>query len=87
LQSTSSRFIVLLLRRTLDSGFSSIDILQLPHISELTILKVIERLRPPMSVEIEGTPRFIIKGCSTIFSPLYKYIFDVSLSEEQFPRQ
>jgi hypothetical protein len=87
LQSTSSRFIVLLLRGTLDLGFSSIDSLQLPPISELAILKVIERLRPSMSVGHDGPSRFIIKGYSTIFAPLHKYIFDVSLSREHLSRR
>jgi hypothetical protein len=40
-----------------------------------------------MSVGPDGTPSFIIKGCSTIFAPLLKYIFDLSLSQEHFPAQ
>ena len=87
MQSTSRLLVVQLLHETIDPGFSSIDILLVPTTSELAILKVIERLRPSMSVELEGTPRFIIKGCSTTFAPLQKYIFYVSLSRKYFLMQ
>jgi hypothetical protein len=50
-------------------------------------LKVIERLRPSMSVGLDRTPRFIIKGYSTTFSPLHKYIFHVSLWRVHFSTQ
>jgi hypothetical protein len=51
-------------------GHHSSDFLQLPPISELDILKVINPLRPSKSFGHDGTPGFIIKSCSTIFAPL-----------------
>ena len=66
-------------------GLLSSDILHLPPISELDILKVIKRLRPPKSVGLDGISTFIVNGCSAIFAPLLKYIFDLSLSLEHFP--
>jgi hypothetical protein len=40
-----------------------------------------------LSVGPDGIPSFIIKGCSTIFAPLLKYIFNLSLSQEHFSAQ
>jgi hypothetical protein len=69
------------------AGVLSSDILQLPPVSELDILKAIKCLRPSTSIGVDGIPGFITKGCSTIFTPLLKYIFDLSLSQEHFPMQ
>jgi hypothetical protein len=69
------------------SALLSSDILQLPPISELHILKAIKCLIPSKSVGLEGIPGFITKGRSTVFALLLKYIFDLSLSQEHFPTQ
>jgi hypothetical protein len=68
-------------------GSLSSDFLHLPPINELDILRAIKRLRPSKSVGPDGIPSFIIKGSSTIFAPLIKYIFNLSLSQEHFPAQ
>jgi hypothetical protein len=59
----------------------------LPPVRELDILRAIKCLRPSKSVGPDGIPSFIIKGCSTIFAPLFKYTFNLSLSQEHFPAQ
>jgi hypothetical protein len=46
-----------------------------------------KRRRPSKSVRPHGIPSFIIKGCFKIFSPLLKYIFNLSLSQDHFPVQ
>jgi hypothetical protein len=59
----------------------------LPPVKELDILRAVKRLRPAKSVGPDGMPSFIIKGFSTIFAPLLKYIFSLSLPQEHFPAQ
>jgi len=58
----------------------------LPIISELDVLKAI-KFRPSQSVALDGAPDTIIIGYLATFAPLPKYIFDVSLLQEQFPTQ
>jgi hypothetical protein len=69
------------------SSLLSSDFLQMLPVSELDILKAIKRLRPCKSVGLCGISGFIITGCSTIFAPLLKHIFSISLSRERFPTQ
>jgi len=69
------------------SSLLSNDILQMPHVSELDILKAIKRLRPCKPVGLFGMPGFVITGCSTIFAPLLNCIFSISLSRERFTTQ
>jgi hypothetical protein len=59
----------------------------MPPITELDILRGIKRIRPSKSVGPDGIPSFITEGSSTIFPPLLKYIFNLSLSQEHFPAQ
>jgi hypothetical protein len=69
------------------SGLLSSDFLRLPAISKLDILKAIQRLRHSKSAGVDGLRGFLMEGSSTIFTPLLKYIFDLSLSREQFRTQ
>jgi hypothetical protein len=69
------------------SGLLSSDILQLPPISKLDILKHIGHLRPSKSVGLDGVPHFIIMDRATVFAQLFKCIFDLSLLWENFPTQ
>ena len=45
----------------------------------------IKRLRLSKSVGIDNIPAFIIKGCSDIFVPVLKFIFNLSLCQRSFP--
>jgi hypothetical protein len=38
-----------------------------------------------MSVGVYDIPGFIIKGCTDIFVPVLKHIFNLSLSHQYFP--
>jgi hypothetical protein len=49
------------------------------------IFKAIKLLRPSKSVEVDDIPGFEIKGCTDIFLPVLKYIFNLSLSQQYFP--
>ena len=69
------------------SGILSNDFFYLSPIPDLHILHAIKGLGPSQSVALYGIPGFIIKGCSTIFAPLLKYIIDFNLSKEHFPIQ
>jgi hypothetical protein len=42
--------------------------------------KAIKRLGPSKSVGVDDTPSFIINGCTDIFVPVLKHIFNLSLS-------
>jgi len=66
------------------SGLVSNDFFQFPSIPYVHILQTIKGLGPSQSGALYGVPAFIIKGCSTIFSPLLKYIIDLSFSKEHF---
>jgi hypothetical protein len=69
------------------SGLLSSDFLHLHPVTELDILRAIKRLRTTKVVGPHGIPSFILKGCSTIFEQLLKYIFSLSWSQEHFPAQ
>jgi hypothetical protein len=45
----------------------------------------IKRLRPCKSVEVDDILGFIIKGCTDIFVPVLKHIFNLSLFWQHFP--
>jgi len=67
--------------------FFSNDFLRLPPISELHIWKAFKGLMPTTYITLSGTNGFIMKAYFTIFAPLLKYIFDLSLSRQHFPKQ
>jgi hypothetical protein len=62
----------------------STDVLSLAHISNLDVHNAINRRRPTKSVGLDGIPSFVINGCSEIFVPLLKFIFNLSLSQNNF---
>jgi hypothetical protein len=61
------------------------ECLSLAPISELDICKALRRLRPSKSVGLDDIPSFVIKGCSEIFLPVLKHIFNLSLTQNYFP--
>jgi hypothetical protein len=62
-----------------------LEFLSLAHISEADVSKVIKRLKPSKSVELDDIPGFVIKGCSVIFIPILKHIFNLSLTQQYCP--
>jgi hypothetical protein len=63
----------------------STDNLSVFSVTDADVRKVIKRLKPSKSAALDGIPRFIIKGCTDIFVPLLKNIFNHSLSQQLFP--
>jgi hypothetical protein len=61
--------------------------LSLALILELEICKALKRLKPSKAVGLDGIPNFVIKGCSEIFIPVLKHIFNLSLSQQYFPTE
>ncbi|PNF20040.1 hypothetical protein B7P43_G05817 [Cryptotermes secundus] len=64
---------------------SSSEFLPLASVSDSDVIKAIKRLRPSKSVGVDDIPGFIIKGCTDIFVPILKHIFNLSLSQHNFP--
>jgi hypothetical protein len=64
---------------------SSSEFLPLASVSDSDVYKAIKRLRPSKSVGVDDIPGFIIKGCTDIFVPILKHIFNLSLSQHYFP--
>ena len=71
---------------TLNSVNYSTGVLPTARISASDVQNAIKRLRPTKSVGLDGIPSFIIKGCSEIFVPVLKFIFNLSLSQNVFPK-
>jgi hypothetical protein len=63
----------------------SSECLPLASVSDSDVKNAIKRLRPSKSVGIDDIPGFIIKGCTDIFVPVLKHIFNLSLSQQHFP--
>jgi hypothetical protein len=64
---------------------SSFEFLPLSPVSDSDVIKAIKRLRASKSVGVDDVPGFIIKGCTDIFVPILKHIFNLSLSRQFFP--
>jgi hypothetical protein len=64
---------------------ASSDNLSLFPVTDADVRKAIRWLKPSKSAGLDGIPGFIIKGCTVIFVPLLKYIFNLSLSQQLFP--
>jgi hypothetical protein len=60
--------------------------LPLAFISDSDFQSAVKRLRPTKSVGLDGIPSFVIKGCSDIFVPTFTFIFNLSLSQNTFPK-
>jgi hypothetical protein len=63
----------------------SSEFLLLAPIFQLDICKALRRLSPSKSVGLDDIPSFVIKGCSEIFVPVLKNIFNLSLPQQYFP--
>jgi hypothetical protein len=63
----------------------SSEFLSLARVSEADVCKAIKTLKPSKSVGLDDIPGFIIKGCSAIFIPILRHIFNLSLTRQYFP--
>jgi hypothetical protein len=63
----------------------SSEFLSLAPISDADVCKAIKRLKSSKSVGLDDIPGFIIKGCSDIFIPILRHIFNLSLTQQYFP--
>jgi hypothetical protein len=63
----------------------SSEFVSLAPISDADVCKAIRRLKPSKSVGLDDIPGFIIKGCSSIFIPILRHIFNLSLTQHYFP--
>jgi hypothetical protein len=68
------------------SGLFSSDFLRSPSLSELLVRKALKDLIPTTSVVLGGINGFIVRAYCAIFTPLLKYIFDLILLGEHFPK-
>jgi hypothetical protein len=59
--------------------------LSLVSVSNSDVQNAIKVLWPLKSVELDCIPKFVIKGCSEIFVPYLRPIFNLSLSQNMFP--
>jgi hypothetical protein len=62
----------------------SSEFLSLARISDADVCKVIKRQKPSKSVALDDIPGFTIKGCSGIFIPILRHIFNLSLTRQYF---
>jgi hypothetical protein len=60
------------------------EFLSLAPISDVDVCKAVKRLKPSKSVGLD-IPGFIIKGCSAIFIPILRHIFNLSLTQQYIP--
>lgn len=63
----------------------SSEFLFLVQISDADVCKASKRLKPSKSVELGDISGFAIKGCSVIFIPVHRHIFNLSLTHQYFP--
>jgi hypothetical protein len=63
----------------------SSEFLPLASVSYSDIIKAIKSLRPSKSVGVDDVPGFITKGCTDILVPIFKYVFNLSVSPHYFP--
>jgi hypothetical protein len=58
---------------------TSSDFFKVPFIFDSDVKQAFQRLKSTKSVGLDDIPSFIIKGCSEIFVPVLKHIFNLSL--------
>jgi hypothetical protein len=60
------------------------DFVNVPYICDSDVKCAISHLRSTKSAGPDDIPNFIIKGCSPIFIPLLRHIFNLNLSTGKF---
>jgi hypothetical protein len=75
----------MLLVELFGTSFCRGKFLSLVPISVADVSKAITRLKSLKSVGLASIPGFVIKGCSGIFIPVLRYIFNLSLAQQHFP--
>jgi hypothetical protein len=63
---------------------TSSDFVKVPLIFDSDVKQAFHRLKSTKCVGLDDIPSFIIKGCSEIFVPVLKHIFNLSLSNGIF---
>jgi hypothetical protein len=63
----------------------SSEFVSLDPISDADVCKAIKRLKPSKSVAFDDIPGFVMKGCSVIFVPILRHVFNISLTQQYFP--
>jgi hypothetical protein len=66
-----------------DLGISPICITIIIIISDKDVIKAIKHLKPSKAAGVDDIPGFIIKGCTDIFVPVLKRIFQPYGSKQQ----
>jgi hypothetical protein len=64
---------------------TSSDFLNVPVVFDSDVKRAIQCLKSTKSVGPDDILSFIIKGCSEIFVPVLKHVFNLSLSNGVFP--
>jgi hypothetical protein len=64
---------------------TSSDFLNVPFVLDSDVRRAFRRLKSTKSVGPDDIPCFIIKGCSELFAPVLKHIFNLGLSNGGFP--
>jgi hypothetical protein len=68
------------------SGFCSGTLSSVDQCAEIfDVQNTMKRLRPTKPVGPDGIPSFVTKGCSEIFVPVLKFIFNLSISQNTIP--
>jgi len=67
------------------TDFRSSDSLPKASVSDSDFLNAMWCLHPSKSDGFDGIPAFIIKGCSDILIPVFKFIFNINSSQRIFP--
>lgn len=70
---------------TPDDSSNFNDNLSITSFQSAEIEIAIKRLKPKISMAFDGILSFIVKGCSSIFTPILTHIFNLSLSSFTFP--
>jgi hypothetical protein len=61
-------------------SFAISGFLSLARISDADVCKSIKKVKPSKSVGLDDNPGFVIKGCSGIFIPILRHVFNLSLT-------
>jgi hypothetical protein len=68
-----------------NSDCTSSDFLNIPHISDSDVKQAISHLHSTKCIRPDEIPNFITEGCTEIFTPLLRHIFNLSLLTGKFP--
>jgi hypothetical protein len=70
---------------TFPHSYNLMKFCPLHHIFDADVCKAIKKLKLSKSTGLGDIPGFIIKGCSVIFSPILRHIFNLSVTQQYYP--